>query len=162
MEWIKIIIGIAGVVFILCFLQGCSKMKAINSSSSYFLKGDKVVYSYKQSKLLMGENEVKGADIATFTPLNDFFAKDKNSVYWHSSKIEEADPDSFEFLPDSKYQGSFSDYYTKDKLHFFYKTKILKSVDADSFVIHGYNAKDKVYLYCKGKIFDRSERQICP
>lgn len=162
MKWIKYLMGVLGTFFMFCLFQGCSKMKSINGSSSYFLKNDKVIYSYQGSKVIMGANEIKEADIKTFVPLNDYFAKDNNYVYWHSSKIDKADPQTFQFLDDTKYENSFSDYYTRDKNYFFYETKILKNVDANTFIVYGYNAKDKSYLYCKGEIFDKKEYSRCP
>ena len=162
MKYIQYLVGMVGIFFLFCFFQGCSKMKPINGSQSYFLKNGKVIYSYHGSKIIKGANEVKGADIETFTPLNDYFAKDKNCVYWHSSKIEKADPKTFQFLKNTEYQNSFSNYYTRDKNYFFYTTKILENVDADTFTVYGYNAKDKNYLYCKGKAFDKKEYSRCP
>ncbi|NTE85864.1 DKNYY domain-containing protein [Agrobacterium rubi] len=41
---------------------------------------------------------IAGADITSFTPITGFFSRDKNAVYFNSYKVEHADPGNFQVL----------------------------------------------------------------
>lgn len=151
MEWLKYIIGISGVILIISLLQGCSSMKPISGSQSYFLKGKKIIYSYHKSTFIMGKGEVKGADIESFVPIDDEYASDKNNVYWNEFAIVGVDKDSFKIL---------SSYYSKDKNQVYCKQFVFKEADVQTFKIGGkYDAYDKNYYYDEyGKIiYSRKE-----
>ena len=151
MEWLKIIVGIGGLVFMFCFFKGCSNsMKPIKNSDSYFLKGDKIIYSYHKSTFVLGKGEVIGADLETFTPVSDEYAYDENSVYWNEFAIKGADKNSFKV---------FGKNYSKDKKYIYYKQNQLLEADVNSFRVGGkFEAEDKNNYYSHGKIkYSRKE-----
>ena len=150
MEWLKIVIGVCGVIFMFCFFHGCSNsMIPIKGSDSYFLKGDKVIYSYHGASVVLGKGEVVGADLKTFTPVNDEYAYDKNGVYWNEFLIKGADKDSFKI---------FGKNYAKDKNRVYYKQNPLEA-DVHSFKVGGkFEAEDKDNYYSHGEIiYSRKE-----
>ena len=150
MEWLKIIVGVGGVIFMFCFFYGCSNsMRPIKESDSYFLKGDKIIYSYHGALFVLGKGEVVGADLKTFTPVNDEYAYDKSGVYWNEFLIKGADKDSFKI---------FGKNYAKDKNRVYYKQNPLEA-DVNSFKVGGkFEAEDKDNYYSHGKIkYSRKE-----
>lgn len=145
MELFKIFGVISGIIFILCFFTGCFKsMEPIDDSDSYFIKNNKIIYSYHKSNFIMGEGEVKGADLETFIPVNDEYAYDKNSIYWNEFVINGADKDSFKI---------FGKNYSKDKNMIYYKQNPLIEADIDSFKLGGnFEAEDIKYYYKNGNV----------
>ena len=84
-------------------------------------------------------------DKESFTPLNEFYAKDKNQVFEKSRPIlTEADAESFEFVDHSE--------FARDKDHVYYLSTeqpfAIAEADPESFEIldRGY-AKDKNHVY---------------
>jgi hypothetical protein len=145
MELIKIIGMVTAVIFVFCIFNGCgNSMKPIKNSSSYFLQDKKVIYSYHKSTFVMGKGEVIGADLETFTPVNDEYAYDKNSVYWNEFKINGVDKNSFKVIGKN---------YAKDKNKIYYKHNPLVEADVASFKLGGrYEAEDKNNYYSFGKV----------
>lgn len=151
MKWIKYLVGIIGTFFVFCFFQGCSRMKSINGSTSYYLKGDKIVYSQEGSSLIRGESVVEYADINSFEPLSDDYAKDKNYVFYGASIIEKADVKSITLIKERN-SDNWSSTYIKDKNYVFYETQIVEGADINTFIPTGIIAKDKNHLYTGAKI----------
>ena len=103
-----------------------------------YLKGEPVEGSGSESKVL-GEyhlisngnvfyrtNIIPEADAGSFLPLNKYWGKDKQSVYYQNKQVESADPATFK-LVDKK------DGFGFDKEHFFKEGKILLDIYGDSF-----------------------------
>ena len=73
--------------------------------------------------------EIKNADLRTFYPLDNIYAKDKNRVYYNSIPLEKADPKTIEVLDNLGNYG-----YGKDKNHVYYWGKILKGENPQDFI----------------------------
>jgi len=154
MEFLKVIVGIGVLAVVFCFFQGCSTMKPIQGSRSYYLKGNKIIFSREGSTIIRGATEVKGADVNSFKPLSDYYAKDKNYVYWRAYIIPNADVNSIELLKvydDSSWY--YSSTYIKDKNYVFYETTIVKDADPKTFVpIDTTSGEDRNYMFDRDMI----------
>lgn len=95
-------------------------------------------YVYNHGKIRPGEI-VYGADKATYVALDDYYAKDKNTVYLANHPFADADLASFETLGGG---------YAKDKENIFANDLILKNVDRATFKVLSDNfAQDKNNFY---------------
>ena len=150
MEFLKDISFLGLLIGIFCFFTGCTTLKPIKGSDSYFLEGNKVVFSIEGSTLITGKTIVENADINSFEPLSDFFAKDKNHVYWRAFIIPQADPKTIELIKDESI-GIWSGEYIKDKNHVFYKTDIVEDADPNTIKVSGSMAQDKSFYFYYGK-----------
>ena len=89
--------------------------------------------------------KIQGADPNTFDVLENGYFKDKNSVYFYGNKIKGVDPNTFEIL---EYD------YFKDKNNVYYKREQIKGADPNTFETDKNNgeAKDKNHKYRFGKV----------
>ena len=82
-------------------------------------------------------------DKETFEDLGDFFARDKNYIYYFEKPLKFIDKASFKRLSDS---------YISDKNGIYYLDKIIKGADKNSFEIMEWDyAKDKNNIYYEDK-----------
>ena len=82
-------------------------------------------------------------DKETFEDLGDFFARDKNYIYYFEKPLKFVDKASFKKLSDS---------YISDKNGIYYLDKIIKGADKNSFEIMGWGyAKDRNNVYYEDK-----------
>jgi hypothetical protein len=121
------------------------------SGWAYSVKGEQyAVYSYG--------SPLPAVDKATFTPLNDFIAKDKNRIFNNEQPIlSEADAESFELLEDHG--------FGRDKKHVYYLGTVrpfaIDGADPASFqVLDGRYLKDKnsVYHITQNKTIETVDR----
>ncbi len=61
--------------------------------------------------------------------VNHYYAKDADNVYLKGTKIDRADPKSFEIIFD--YWGNYD--YAKDKNNVYYKGQIIEGADTETF-----------------------------
>lgn len=89
-----------------------------------------------------GSYTLPGADPKTFHALDQFYAADKNTVWFIDTPTNAGGPDTYQIvgadpstftLIYSPYLGEFSDMYTKDKYHVFYFGEIVPAADPSSF-----------------------------
>lgn len=110
--WI-VIIGISVIFFYSTFL--CEK-KSIKNSHIYF-KGCNQIYFYTSNTIGPHYAVVNGADIDTFEQIDDeYYGKDKRTVYYGSTEIKGADPKTFIVL---------KQLLSRDKDHVYYITETL-------------------------------------
>ncbi len=150
MEFLKYIVFLGLVVAIFCFFTGCTTLKPIKGSENYFIEGKKIVFSQSGSTFILGKTVIEKADINSFEPLSDFFAKDKNHVYWRGFVIPQADPKTVELIKDEN-TNNWSKRYIKDKNHVFYETNIVKGADPKTISVTFSMAQDKFSYYDNGK-----------
>lgn len=82
---------------------------------------------------------VEGADIASFTPIENgrymhSYAKDKRNVYYLNKRILGADPQSFKVLWQLPPEGCRDALYSRDKNNVYFKNTIVIGADPESFV----------------------------
>lgn len=103
-------------------------------------------YSKDRYKVYWGPRELPGADPTTFKIVRDGIAEwgaDENSVYCQWTKLEEADPQTFQFIDYS---------FSKDKNGVYYDHYRLDGADPKSFEIIGINVgKDKNAIFAFGR-----------
>ena len=89
--------------------------------------------------------KIQGADPNTFDVLENGYFKDKNNVYFYEDKIKGADTKTFESL---KYG------YSKDKKNVYYQGKKMQGADPKTFETNeGYEeAEDKNHKYLRGEV----------
>lgn len=116
----------------LLFIVGCSR--------GYQKEGGEWAYVWWDAA--HGRNVVKlGADKATFKVLNDEYAKDKNTVFYKTEKIRDADPATFELMSDP--------IYTRDAFRVFVFGHAIAGADPRSFtIIKPPYARDATTVYC--------------
>lgn len=78
------------------------------------------------SKVFHYDVEVKGANAATFVPLNNTWGKDDKNAFCNSSVRRVKDPSTFEALNEA---------YARDKFHIYLPTVTLEKADRDSFIV---------------------------
>ena len=116
-----------------------------------FAKDATAVWYYSRFGSLVQLHDV---DASTFSAVNPealdngysiAWGKDKNSVFNQDSKLDGADPTSFQAdLPNDQ----FYNYYAKDKNHVYYQNKILDGADPSTFaVLTGNFAKDATAVW---------------
>lgn len=112
-------------------IDDCYNCYITKNNSVYFV--DDASHPYK----------IEIADYISFTVLSQFYAKDKNNIYFFEDILENVDKDTFSAL---------SGFYAKDDKHIYFGDKIFQNVDFDSFkALNIFYAKDKnsVYIYNK-------------
>lgn len=75
-------------------------------------------------KVFFGNSEIRGADVETFEPLLDAFARDKNNCYLQGGKLKGTDPQTFRCL-------SFT--YAADNKHVWTMVGIIPEADIETF-----------------------------
>ena len=150
MEFLKYIVFLGLAVAIFCFFTGCTTLKPIKGSENYFIEGKKIVFSQSGSTFILGKTVIEKADINSFEPLSDFFAKDKNHVYWRGFVIPQADPKTVELIKDEN-TNNWSKRYIKDKNHVFYETDIAKGANPKTIIVTGTVAYDGYLTFLDGK-----------
>ncbi len=87
----------------------------------------------------LGDNKITGADVETFRVVSDQYAKDKNNVYFHGTKIDGADAETFEYLcaafgdEDQLWRGEFA----KDKNRLYHGANHFENLDLENFSFVG-------------------------
>lgn len=118
------------------------------NNSNYYLYNNEV-YFHRESD---GYYKVKEADPSTFKPLNkkgqysSNMGIDKYAVYAGTEKVEELDPNRFEYI------GA---YYTKNAENVYYKNHKIKNIDPHSFHLltqDNHNSAKLPYGYDKDHI----------
>ena len=106
------------------------------------------IYSFypKENEIVIEKVEISPEiDLKTLQPIENYsgYSKDKNNVYYHFQKIEDADTGTFE--PEGYSIG-------KDKMGVYYETRKVSGVDVNSFeyLKNGF-FKDKNNIYYKNK-----------
>jgi len=129
-------------------------MKGIDSKSfepfvNYtHVKDKNGIYSFyqKENEVVVEKVEISPEiDLKTLQPIENYsgYSKDKNNVYYHFQKIEDADTGTFE--PEGYSIG-------KDKMGVYYETRKVNGVDVNSFeYLKNDFFKDKNNVYYKNK-----------
>ncbi len=96
------------------------------------------------------------ADVETFEILENFFYKDKNTVYFSNGKVvSEADPQTFEVLMTDECLNSHPP-FARDKYKVFYADNIIEQADRNTFEIicvgSGVRGRDKIHTYLDSRI----------
>lgn len=123
-------------VFILVFiLTGCgNKIEKVNKTLEE--TGELSV------KIDSKDNEVAKEDDSELIPLNKYYSKDKNTVYYLKKELEGSEPDTFEV---------FKEGYAKDKNTVYLYGEKKEEMDAKTFVmLPPHYAKDKNNAYYLG------------
>lgn len=99
---------------------------------------------------------VWGANIETFEEIgrygSNFYAKDKNYVFFGNEKLKNADPKSFEILTDG---------FSKDKNHVYFLNFLMPERDANTFeILNNYYSKDKNHVYYEYTFSDQVKHII--
>jgi hypothetical protein len=103
-------------------------------SPSFEVEGNFVYYKYNYDYSL-----IENVDIETFQILDNFYAKDKNFVYFKEKNMEEIDPESFEIICCG---------YSKDKNSIYYNATKLSGIDSESFIfLSDMYQQDKNFVY---------------
>lgn len=158
-----ILISLISLVILLIITLFYSKLTAGNTrkeelagckGDGYFIYKERVKFCYFQFDWRQAMI-VDGAQITSFQPLNDYYAKDNNHVYADGKILNEADPKTFQSL---KYN------FAKDNSFVFNNEKILSGVDPKTFEIldllgPSFFAKDKnwIYHFFNGHLFTMPE-----
>ena len=106
------------------------------------------IYSFypKENEIVIEKVEISPEiDLKTLQPIENYsgYSKDKNNVYYHFQKIEDADTGTFE--PEGYSIG-------KDKMGVYYETRKVNGVDVNSFeYLKNDFFKDKNNVYYKNK-----------
>jgi hypothetical protein len=101
----------------------------------YYTDGNKIYFGYTG----FGDNELKGADLATFELYIGWFAKDKDRCYFDGVVFKNVDIETFETL---------SWVFAKDKNSVYTNKGILKDADPQTFeIIGGGFIKDLSYRH---------------
>jgi hypothetical protein len=119
-------------ILALLLLTGCQGYKVENGKWSLIQHNEGVGRMVTQ---------VEGADLNSFKPLNNEYAKDSKQVYWETLVIKGADPNTFVCL---------GQLYAKDKEKVFWREREINGADSDSFqIVDGANlwSKDKKDFY---------------
>lgn len=98
--------------------------KILDEHAHYFKDKNNVYY-----KGLHSIEEIKNVDLKSFEVLGKSYSKDKNSIYYETSKLENADIDSFEVF--DKYSNY---YYAKDKDSCYRNGEIVKMFECDALI----------------------------
>ncbi len=101
----------------------------------------------------------ENVDSATFEEVQGsggYYTKDKNSVYFLTKSIDDADPVIFEILgEDNIHMGV----YARDSRYVYYGIKKIESADPASFVVMPDDnyAKDKNNVYYRGRVVEQAD-----
>ena len=125
------------------------KKTAINAeiSKSYYKNSSgTVIYSPMGNSFELGHTEMLDVDNATFEPIAETLAKDKNSVYWCAKKQPQLNVKTFRINE----KGVLRD----DKNVYTYESKLIaiENADPETYQYIDYNwSKDKNYYFLKTK-----------
>lgn len=137
----KKIFLILSLVLVFC---GCGKSEnKLIKLDNYFEKDNQNVYYFFSDNTNL---KIEDADVKTFEVLGNGYAKDKNNVYWTSSRIKNADIKTFEVIKDEVE-------YAKDKNYVYSKWIPVKNVinpETFEFIENSIYAKDKNKIYYRG------------
>ena len=112
-------------------IDDCYNCYITKNNSVYFV--DDASHPYK----------IEIADYISFTVLSQFYAKDKNHVYFFGDILENVDKDTFAVL---------SGFYAKDNKHIYFGDRIFQNIDFASFkALNNFYAKDKNSVYLSGE-----------
>ncbi len=135
------------------------------------------VYNTDGKKVYFKEMEILGADLATFTPIENgrymhSYAKDKNYVYYGGTRIEGADPASFEILWMLPPEGCSNSQYSRDKNNIYFKASLVVGADLKTFVpltqgpvqgsadtTSGQYGKDKMHVFKENRMLPNVKPQ---
>ncbi len=128
-------------------------------SQGYRVENDKIFIYYHNNEI---KDEIKGADLYSFEPLEENYSKDKNYVYLWARMIEGADPASFKMMQEDRDYG-------KDKNGIYYEGVEIKGADPSTFqllkkmkfkgkdVYGTYYAIDSHFVYHHGQKIEGSD-----
>lgn len=140
------------------------------------ISGSKYITDGKNIYLLPYRTKVLNADVASFEPVDDVYAKDRNNLYYNAYPVKGFDTSTFIYLYpgivadknnvyksgniDSKIDAStlqkINDKYFKDKNHVYFGYYIVEKADPETFrPIDELYAVDKNYLYLGIKVLYR-------
>jgi hypothetical protein len=123
-------------IVVLAIVPACSR-QAKELLGGYYVEGDKV-YWYGGVDSSVRRQEVVGADTASFTSIDNFYARDKSHVYQGGTVLTGADPASFQLL-----EG-----FTKDRSHVWDGDIVISTDPANFEAFDGGGAKDGTAVYC--------------
>lgn len=111
----------------------------IKCSGKYLLDGNSI---YNRGQ------QIIGADLPSFSIMNNEFSRDKFSAYFMSKRIPLGDPKSFKV----SIQNS---YYSQDSMGFYYGSDPVFPADPSTFKVIGkYFAVDSVHIYSGNLVLD--------
>jgi hypothetical protein len=123
-------------IVVLAIVPACGR-QAKELLGGYYVEGDKV-YWHGGVDSSVRRQEVVGADIASFTSIDNFYARDKSHVYQGGTVLTGADPASFQLL-----EG-----FTKDRSHVWDGDIVISTDPANFEAFDGGGAKDGTAVYC--------------
>ena len=124
------------VLFCLLF-TACSDYYRINS------KGEAEFVDFRAFGLEKKSSKIEGVDVATFKALSEWYAKDKNSVYWQTLKVKDANPETFKVI---------NNYYGRDAQAVFKGATLIEGADPATFRFVKSNwTRDNANYYNSGK-----------
>lgn len=135
----KLLLLILAALIVLVSLDGCGKARYRKVNGKWAWVG------YNTG---VGRYEIKfDADAKSFVVLGDKYGKDRSQVFYEGHRILDADPDSFELLPEKV--GWFGQCYAKDMHHVFLMGHQVIGADPNSFaIIDAPYARDRMRVYC--------------
>jgi len=146
-------------IFLTLFFSGCTSQgqtqqkenqptdegetKAISINEGGYSKSNKYIY-FKDTK-------IENADIITFEVINSGrynIAKDKNNVFWFNDTINNADPNTINYVGYG---------FSKDKDNVYNGTKTLTNIDVNTVKFLGLECGDErdVYILDKNNVYKR-------
>jgi hypothetical protein len=155
----KILSSTTLLVFLLTVLSGCQNIEFSPPQPGYIKEGTKIYYQFVFPKFLFtGENKkllLENVDLSSFTILNEYYAKDKNKVYFMGAPSRYADSASFKVLKNTfgadkdsalLAMGSSVMYSPEELPHLSFDSETFEILD------HSYIIKDKngVYHFYRG------------
>ena len=163
------------IFFAVMLLSSCS-------GDSYEIRGDKVYYTWWGFSFGHQEQELIGADAATFEQVNDWLGKDKSHVYYEARLVEGCDPQTLKVVKkglicdakDYYYKGAaihvadiesfevlkLDEYnlWAKDSKCGYFDSTRIDSIDPGSFEVVGtFLAKDKNRVYYRYRVLPQAD-----
>lgn len=122
-------------------------IKDLISLGGGYFKDEKYIYKKSGDD---GAYIIKEADLNSFEVIGDWFTKDNNNVYYQGRKLEDADPKTFQYSPDSIFQKDKNNVYIYNN---FWGMWLIKGADPETIEDMGirrdtfYRDKNHVFAY---------------
>lgn len=89
-----------------------------------------------------------GVNVATFEALNNFYAKDKDTIYSQQNVIPNADVNTFDVFTKMSYDNYDKEFYARDRNTVYYGGIVIEGADPVSFsILKRPYSKDKSFLF---------------
>lgn len=108
----------------ICVVRNENNHLTLRALPFNWLVSEQDVYSYNESTCALEKYDFDGL---SFAPLDVYYQKDKNGVYYQNELIDGANQETFEVFPRTK--------AAKDDMNVFIAGKIVENIDNESFMI---------------------------